>query len=89
MPDENFLVLDPEPILHDHEPVLEHDDVQQVQEVEDVVECQPVRQVLVLVLTEKEPVIKLTIKNLICLLGKFCVFPLGVKLGKILRNFLN
>ena len=56
MPDENFLVLDPKTILHDHEPVLEDDDVQQVQEVEDVVDCQPVCQVLVLVLPEKEPV---------------------------------
>ena len=44
-PDKCSFIPNPEPALHDHEPVLEHEDVEKAQQITGVVHRQPVRQV--------------------------------------------
>ena len=57
VPDQLSLVFHPEALLHEDDPVLEDDDVGQVERVRDVVRKEPLPNVLLaLVFTEEEPV---------------------------------
>ena len=58
VPDQLSLVLHPEALLHEDDPVLEDDDVREVKSVGDVVGKEPLPNVLwALVFAEEEPVL--------------------------------
>ena len=72
VPDENLFVRDPEALVHEHEPVLEHQDVEKAQRITGVVADQPVhQQTLSLVVGEEEPKVKGKIRSFV-----YCKTPI-------------